>query len=357
MNTWMKRKICFLLAICMLFSILVPGALAANQGDSGLPFTDVSPTAWYHAAVRFVYQRDIMQGTSPTMFEPNRSVSRAMVVATLFRAYHGRPAGATDSRENPFHDVPANAWFAPYVFWAYNHGIADGIGSGRFAPHNVVTREQFATMLHRYANPSYGVNVQMTFPDTDEWSDWATDAIHWTVSRGILRGTSSGLLNARGNMSRAECAMMLMRFMTVDISSLLGSWFDDVEYLFGNLVETGTLDGSVYRHFDTDVTIFVTEPEMLGGMIILVGIDYWRTNDLERFHFQGINGMSTTHDVRTVFGRQPDSVRMWESFPDRVFSYIYFLSEENCTWVELIFDLDPDSTVTGITFQTTGGIQ
>lgn len=354
-NTWIKRKICLLLAVCMLFSVLIPGALATSQGDSGLPFTDVSPTAWYHSAVRFVYQRDIMQGISPTMFEPNRSVSRAMVAATLFRAYHGRPAGAADSRENPFHDVPANAWFAPYVSWAYSHGIADGIGGGRFAPHNVVTREQFATMLHRYADPDYFVRVTTVFPDFGEWSDWATEAIHWAISHGILRGTSGGLLNARGTMSRAECAMMLMRFLPVDISSLLGSWFDDVEHLLGNPVGGATIDGVVYRDFDTSLTVAVTEPETHSGMIILVQIAYGWINDQERFHFQGINGLSTTYDVRTLFDRQPDSVIPWgEDYPDKIFSYVYSLFE-GAAWVQFLFDLD--GTVTVITLQSTGGIQ
>jgi len=282
-----------------------------------------------------------------------------MVVATLFRNYHGRPADAGDSRESPFHDVPANTWFAPYISWAYSRGIADGIGGERFAPHNIVTREQFATMLHRYADPDYSVRVTTTFPDFGEWSNWAEEAIHWAISNGILRGTSGGLLNARGNMSRAECATMLMRFITVDISSLLWRWFDDVEHLFGDLEVTETINGLIYHTFYSGLVIAVTEPETLGGMIVFAHVAYGTQHDPEHFHFWDINGLSTANDVRALFenllGRQPDYIEMWYGYPDMVGSYTYFISEGSPTMIE--FRFDPDGTVFAITIQSTGGIQ
>lgn len=349
MNTGIKRKVCFLLAICMILGTLTTGVLAASPENSGLPFTDVSPNAWYHSAVRYVYQHNIMQGMSPTTFEPNRHVSRAMVVATLFRDYHGRPADAGDSRENPFGDVLANAWHAPYVSWAYANDIAAGVGGGRFAPHDIVTREQFATMLHRYADPDYWVNVQMTFPDMGEWSDWAEDALHWAVSRGIIRGTNEGMLNARGNMSRAECAVMLMRFLTVDISHLLGQRFDDVSHLFGNVQFTGQCCHMDFLWFDTGLSVGV-DPEICGGRITFVEINYWYSNERLQFRFWDVNGLSTADDVRAAFGRQPDMLcPTWaweEDFTGRIYGYVYFLNGNGVR-----FGLGFDGTVSAITFQ------
>ena len=348
-----KRTVCILLAICMILSVLTTGTLATGQADSTLPFTDVSPSAWYHSAVRYVYQREIMRGISPTTFDPNGDVSRAMVAASLFRSYHGRSAGVEDSRENPFDDVPASAWFAPYVSWAYSAGIVDDIGGGHFAPHNIVTREQFATMLHRYAAPNYWVSVQMAFQDTGEWSDWAADALHWTVSHGILRGTSDGLLNARGNVNRAECATMLMRFLTEDISRFLWSWLDDVRHLFGDLEATEVIGDLVYHSFYSGLIVAVTEPETLGGMIVLVHVSYGTQHDPEQFHFWDINGLSTVDEVRTVFenlfDQQPDYVEMWDAYPDKVLSYTYLCAMGSATMAE--FRFDRDGTVMGITFQ------
>jgi len=98
----------------MLFGVFT--VTAFTESPQALPFAGVPQDAWYHSTVEYVY----LQGTSPTTFEPNVNISRAMAVVTLFRLEHGRMANAQDSRENPFEDVLPNVWFAPYVSWAHS---------------------------------------------------------------------------------------------------------------------------------------------------------------------------------------------------------------------------------------------
>jgi len=74
-----------------------------------------------------------------------------------------------------------------------------------------MTREQFAVMLYRFANPAYWVNAQLLFLDAEQVSPWAQDAIRWAVEGDIIRGTD-GMLHPQGAISRAECAAMLLRF-------------------------------------------------------------------------------------------------------------------------------------------------
>lgn len=58
-----------------------------------LPFIDVHPGDWFYDPVCYVYSQGLMTGTSATTFEPNTSLSRAMLVAVLHRL-EGSPAAS-----------------------------------------------------------------------------------------------------------------------------------------------------------------------------------------------------------------------------------------------------------------------
>ena len=138
-----RRVISAALALCMMLTLLSGTALAAGQH----PFTDVPQSHWANEAVGYVYENDLMNGVSATMFQPGGSLTRAMFVTIL-----GRMAGAEEeSGESGFADVPAGRWYSAYVAWAAGEGIVDRTGNGCFSPNSPVTREQMATMMYRYA--------------------------------------------------------------------------------------------------------------------------------------------------------------------------------------------------------------
>ena len=215
-----KRILSFVIAIVLIL-VLVPTALAVDEGDItplSHPFTDVGDT-WYRPYVQFVFDNNIMTGTSATTFAPDSPFSRAMVVATLFRDYHGRRANDNDSRNHPFTDV-GNTWYAPYVTWVYNNGIAGGVGGGRFAPHDAVTRQQFATFLFRYADRMTNFPTTVTqgpqwhnFVDRNQIESWALDALTWANYHGFVGGTSATTINPTGTANRAQAAAMITRYV------------------------------------------------------------------------------------------------------------------------------------------------
>ena len=212
MKIWKKRTISVLLAVCMIFAGLSVSALAAPaSAPAPIPFFDVAWDAWYYSAALDMHRRNIMLGTSPGSFAPHADMSRAMAVAALFRLEHGRLANNTDSRNNPFHDVSINAWFAPYVSWAYRNDIVEGVAGAHFAPHEAVSREAFVMMLYRYADLGLAHGTP-NFPAHERVSDWAAHAVQWAVAHEFLRG-SGGRINGQGVASRAECATILMRFI------------------------------------------------------------------------------------------------------------------------------------------------
>ncbi len=180
-------------------------------------FSDVKLGDWYTASVAFAVDRGLFGGMSATKFAPNTDMSRAMLVTVLWRM-EGSPAplGA-----NPFTDVKAGQWYTDAVIWAYENNIVGGVGNGKFATNNTITREQLATILYRYAQgKGYALDLSAgisNFPDTNRVSSYAIDSYSWARSAGIIDGMSMGdgqvHLNPNGYATRAQVATMLTRFI------------------------------------------------------------------------------------------------------------------------------------------------
>ena len=166
---------------------------------SGLPFIDVHIGDWFYDYVAYVYSNGLMDGTSATTFEPNANMTRAMVWAILARIDGETITGAN--------------WADDARTWAMRSGVSDGTD-----PNGLVTREQFATMLYRYAvAKDYDVSIGedtniLSYSDATKVSEWAIPAMQWACGSGIITGVSDSTLVPQGNATRAQCAAMLMRF-------------------------------------------------------------------------------------------------------------------------------------------------
>ena len=176
-------------------------------------FNDVSSSAWYAEAVEYVYDNGLMTGVSGSSFAPNNTLTRAMVVQTLY-AMAGKPEV---SGSESFADVASNDWFADAVTWASANGIVNGYSAAQFAPGDPVTREQLALILYGYAqirgyNTTQGGMSIREFSDYGAISDWALEAMDWAVNAGLLSGKGNGVLDPAGTATRAEVAQILMNF-------------------------------------------------------------------------------------------------------------------------------------------------
>lgn len=180
---------------------------AANVNNK---FADVQNNAWYSEAIAYVYNKGMMNGTDAGKFEPDATTTRAMLVTMLFRLEGEPKAGAAD-----FSDVASGQWFSEAIAWAAANGVVNGYKDGTFAPNDMITREQLAAVLYRFAQfKGYDVSVKgslSNFSDSGSVSDWAQEAMQWAVGAGIING-DNGALKPAGNATRAEVAMMLMRF-------------------------------------------------------------------------------------------------------------------------------------------------
>lgn len=181
-----------------------------TDGSSTL-FADVADDAWYADAVRYVYEKGMMNGTSSTTFSPNETTTRAMIVTMLHRLENEPTASAAG-----FTDVASNTYYANAVAWAAANGVVTGVSETSFAPNDAITREQLAAILYRYAELK-GYNVSASgslsgYTDASQISSYATTAMQWANSTGLITGKTSTTLSPKGNATRAEVATILMRF-------------------------------------------------------------------------------------------------------------------------------------------------
>ena len=177
---------------------------------SALPFNDVAYTSWYYDAVKFVYDKGIMDGVSYYKFAPDATITRGMVVTMLWRM-----AGEPYEAAAGFTDVAAGRYYTTAVAWAAKNGIVEGMTSTTFAPDQAITREQLASILYRYAKwlgfSGYGSDIS-GYTDAGKVSSYAYDAMSWAVRSGVVTGTSARVLDPQGTASRAAAAQMFMNF-------------------------------------------------------------------------------------------------------------------------------------------------
>jgi len=190
---------------------------------SDTPFSDVHRGHWYNRGVADSANMGIVDGVGDGRFEPYGNFSRAMAAATLYRIVHGGTAREFPYAQNRpiFTDVFADSWYSPYIAWAYDNGVVRGVSDGRFAPHDHITREQFALLMHQFAGfRGYETAVRQgtqwnSFTDRDQISTWAgaEAALMWANYHGIINGRTTTTIVPGGFTNRAEAATLLIRFI------------------------------------------------------------------------------------------------------------------------------------------------
>lgn len=170
------------------------------------PYTDSIPTDWYHDGVHYCIEDQLMIGTAPVLWEPDISLSRAMMAQVLYNKA-GQPAVSGDG---VFDDVDRE-WYWPAITWGGRNNVLLGYDDGSYGPQDPITREQLATLLWRYAGQPQ-TDDQLRFSDAAEVSDYARQALNWASRQGVITGYPDGTFRPQDDASRAEAAQMIMRY-------------------------------------------------------------------------------------------------------------------------------------------------
>ena len=190
-----------------------PEEVEETEETETISFKDVKENDWFYEAVSYAVENGLMSGMSEDIFAPNTPLTREMLAVVLYNL-EGQPES---TGVNAFADVKADMWYTDAILWANENGIVAGYDNGAYGVGDFITREQFATILYRYAqfkgyDTTQGGMAVREFSDYENISDYARPAMAWAVNAGIMSGNDDGTLNPQGKATRAEAATMLMNF-------------------------------------------------------------------------------------------------------------------------------------------------
>ena len=172
-------------------------------------FNDVDQDAWYHDAVDWAVTEGVLNGYGEggESLGPVADVTRAEMAQMLWNRA-GRPEATADL--SAFTDVDAGGWYAPALEWCVSEGIFSGYGD-TFGTERVISREEAATVLWRLSGSPEADADLSGYGDASSVSDYATGAIEWAVSTGVLTGKGDVALDPQAGCTRGEVAAMMMR--------------------------------------------------------------------------------------------------------------------------------------------------
>ena len=158
------------------------------------PFYDVTARDWYYSAVKYVYEKGLMDGVDVGVFAPNDTLTRAMVWTIIARAEGVDTTGGA-------------TWYAKAQEWVTAKGISDGEN-----PNAAITRQELVTMLYRLAGEP-AVSGTITAPDASSVSTWAQSAMTWAMNIGLVEGDENGAVTPTATATRAQAAALIMRYL------------------------------------------------------------------------------------------------------------------------------------------------
>ncbi|TBL76237.1 X2-like carbohydrate binding domain-containing protein [Paenibacillus thalictri] len=169
---------------------------------------------WAKEKIDFVVSRGLIAGTSAANFSPGTAITRADFLMALGKLSGG---DISDYKQSSFTDVSSTNPAMPYIEWAVQNKIVQGVGNNRFSPDSPITREQMAVMMAGFAQTTgYKLPVYrqaVTFADGAEISSWAQDAVRAIQQTGVVEGKDNNRFDPAENATRAEASTILQRFV------------------------------------------------------------------------------------------------------------------------------------------------
>lgn len=212
----MKRKryvklcslvICFVL----LFNVMSYSASAKYFSDTYVGMLDRE----FFDAMNYVTDNGWMNGTDATHFSPYVGITRGMFVTILYRY-----SGDTGQYTSNFTDVPSSVYYYNPISWANYHNIVNGITETTFEPETIITKEQMAVILYRYAKNIEGKTYTATafssisaHPDYSSVSPYAMEAVRWAKTYRVFPlYDETSYISPLANMNRAYTALYITNY-------------------------------------------------------------------------------------------------------------------------------------------------
>ncbi|MDW7650627.1 MAG: S-layer homology domain-containing protein [Bacillota bacterium] len=180
-------------------------------------FTDIADH-WAQTTIELLASRHLVFGMTESTFEPETSLTRAQTATLLVRALGLQPTSANKS----FTDVEEGAWYYSTVLTAAQAGLVTGYPDGTFMPDQIVSRQEFTSMVARavrYAGQTNTLTEEQvdqildTYTDGTTVSDWARTEMAYAVNLGLITGFPDNTIQPTGTSTRAQGTAILERML------------------------------------------------------------------------------------------------------------------------------------------------
>lgn len=218
------------------------------------PFSDLSVDDWYYEDVMYLYAAGFFDGVEMVggdvvepvqlaaagngtvslhqlgtanaqlqklasgkyQFNGGSNAGRAWNVSVLYNGHQSAGGSVGSYQTQWFTDVPTTASYFQPVQWAAYTSTVKGYGDDLFGPLDGITREQFCTILLRYAQ-RFGLSIPSvvkakTFSDAGQISSWAKDAVNVCQQAGIIKGMGNNTFAPKAGITTGQAAAMIHRF-------------------------------------------------------------------------------------------------------------------------------------------------
>lgn len=209
-----KKLLAMLLAVAVMASFIVLPAQALGAKD----FTDVPADSWFYEDVDFVTTHNYFIGRGTSIFAPDEMLTREELATVLARL---DDANLANNNVSPYADVEAGRWSAAAIQWMKNKNLTQGTGDGNFNPTGQLTRQELAVFVARFveyytARHGYRLAPKLVvpaFPDLEEADSWAKDAIETDRKNGLLYGFQDNCFYPKLTSTRAQIAAIIHRLV------------------------------------------------------------------------------------------------------------------------------------------------
>ena len=212
-----KKALSALLSVALCAAMCVP-ALAA-----GPTFSDVPATHWAYTAIEKAAGNGMVAGVGGGKYAPNGTITGGQLLAMLTR--HFCPEDIETDPVVLSQAGHSGRWYSGNLYAALKHGYLDGIDPTEIDLDAPCTREQMVTILYNVAGrPATNTSALAQFNDRGQVAAYAVNGFSWAVSNKVVSGTSNTTLSPRGTATRAQVAVILIRYL----ENVEGVQFPDV---------------------------------------------------------------------------------------------------------------------------------
>ena len=211
----MIKKFALILALSLMVCTFAyaEGADTAvdNYFENKNTFVDLEGYSWAEPAIYYLAEFGLVEDDMGRVY-PQKHITRAEFTKLIIGAFGLYDYDARCS----FSDVPKTSEYYPYIATAYELGVINGVGNGRFGMDEYLMREDMATIIYRTVQ-KYGTPLTeyppLDFVDKDDIFDYAKQPVSALVGAKAVSGNRDYMFLPKNKANFAEACKILYYIM------------------------------------------------------------------------------------------------------------------------------------------------